>query len=471
MKKIAVVGSGVSGLGAAWALVGGAADVQVTLFESDARLGGHAHTVDVSLPDAQGTVVTHGVDTGFLVFNERTYPRLLALFAELGIVPATSDMSFSVQVPRAPGAVRGAQAWMSGLQWCGSSLNSVFSQRRNLCSPSFWSMLRDLLRFNRLATDLARRGDDAALAQPIGAFLDAQGFGHPFRDAYLLPMIACIWSCPTRQMVDFPVGTLIRFCHNHGLLQVTDRPQWYTVRGGSREYVRRLAVRFEGRGGRIRLGTPVRAIERLGDSVSAGEAGVRLITDAGAEPFDEVVLACHSDQALALLGAQASAAERELLGAVRYHHNRAVLHTDTALLPDRRLTWAAWNYERSAPGRDEPAAVCLHYLLNVLQPLPWSQPVVVSLNPLREPRAETVLREFDYAHPVFDQAAVAAQSRLPEIQGRQRVWFCGAWTGYGFHEDGLRSGQDVAAAVLAALDPAAQAPRRAPAVWPEPAVA
>jgi predicted NAD/FAD-binding protein len=303
------------------------------------------------------------------------------------------------------------------------------------------------LRFNRVATAMALRGDDAALAQPIGEFLDEQGFGQAFRDAYLLPMVACIWSCPTRQMLAFPIGALIRFCHNHGLLQVSQRPQWFTVQGGSREYVSRLAQRIQARGGQIRLGSPVSRLTRQG---AAASDGVLVHTADGAERFDEVVLASHSDQSLAMLGAGATALERELLGAVRYHSNRAVLHTDTAMLPERRLAWAAWNYERSAPGRDEPAAVCLHYLINLLQPLPWQRSVVVSLNPLREPRPETVLREFDYAHPVFDQAAVDAQRRLSEIQGQQRVWFCGAWTGYGFHEDGLRSGQDVAAALLQA---------------------
>lgn len=444
MKRVAVVGSGVAGLGAAWTLARARAGCRITLFEADSHFGGHAHTVDVTLPGPDGRALTHGVDTGFLVFNQRTYPQLVELFDQLKVRRAASDMSFSVQVPAATGPVRGIDAWLSGLQWCGTSLDAVFAQRRNALSPGFWRMLRDLLRFNRLATTLAQRGDDVSLAQPVSSFLDSHGFGAEFREGYLLPMVACIWSCPTEQMLAFPVGTLIRFCHNHGLLQVTDRPQWYTVAGGSREYVSRLLEHLPD----VHLDTPVHGLTRLGE---AARGGVIVHTDQGRRVFDEVVLACHSDQALALLGGGATLQERQILGAIQYHRNRAVLHTDTALLPSRRKAWAAWNYERSAPGRAAGPGVCLHYWINQLQPLPWTQPVVVSLNPLREPRSELVLGSYDYAHPVFDGAAVAAQRRLGEIQGQQHVWFCGAWTGYGFHEDGLRSGIQAASALLASM--------------------
>lgn len=459
MKRVAVVGSGVAGLGAAHALATAGTGCRVTLFEGASCFGGHAHTVDVSLPDALGRPVTHGVDTGFLVYNERTYPQLIALFDRLRVVRAASDMSFSVQVPPAAGGAsatprHGLDAWLSGLQWCGSSLDTVFAQRRNLVSPGFWRMLRDLLRFNRLATRLAEQGDDASLAQPIAEFLDAHRFGPEFREGYLLPMVACIWSCPTQQMLAFPMGSLIRFCHNHGLLQVTDRPQWYTVAGGSREYVRQVIGLLPD----ARRDTPVLGLTRLGEN---GQGGVVVYTATGAQVFDEVVLACHSDQALALLGPGAAPAERELLGAIRYHANRAVLHTDEAMMPSRRKAWAAWNYERSAPGREQGPGVCLHYWINRLQPLPWQQTVVVSLNPLREPRCDQVISEHDYAHPVFDLPAVAAQRRLNEIQGRQHVWFCGAWTGYGFHEDGLKSGLSVATAILARQRYAEQADARA----------
>ncbi len=245
-------------------------------------------------------------------------------------------------------------------------------------------------------------------------------------------MIGCIWSCPTDQMLRFPVATLIRFCHNHGLLQVDGRPPWYTVRGGARQYVRKMLQRIDD----ARLATPVRAVRRL--PPGCGDAGVIVSTDHGSERYDEVVLACHSDQSLALL-ADASGAERRVLGAIGYQPNRALLHTDTTLLPRRRRAWASWNYERSGDGDREAARVCLHYLLNRLQPLPFDTPVIVSLNPAREPAARSVLAEFDYAHPVFDQAAIDAQRRLGEIQGRAHTWFCGAWTRYGFHEDGLLS--------------------------------
>jgi predicted NAD/FAD-binding protein len=420
--RVAVVGSGIAGLSVAWSLAGRA---QVTLFEAGEHFGGHTNTVDVTLEG-----VTHGVDTGFLVFNERTYPRLIRLFAELGVETAPSDMSFSVQVPD------------RDFEWSGASLSTVFAQRRNALRPAFWRMLADIERFNRLASGIAERGEDVALQQPIGEFLASHHFSVAFRDGYFLPMIGCIWSCPTDQMLRFPVGTMIRFCHNHGLIRITDRPQWHTVRGGARRYVQCMLQRVPD----ARLRTPVRRVRRVppGD----GHAGVWLDTDHGSERFDEVVLACHSDQALALL-ADPSVDERRILGAIRYHANRAVLHTDTALLPRRPRAWAAWNYERAQSGSRERAAVCLHYLINRLQPLPWSAPVIVSLNPVREPHAHCVIGEFDYAHPVFDAAAVAAQRDLPAIQGHSHLWFCGAWSRYGFHEDGLASGLQVVDALLA----------------------
>jgi predicted NAD/FAD-binding protein len=426
-RRIAVVGSGIAGLAAAYRLSDPDQPLRpaVTLFEAGGYFGGHTHTVDVTLPAARGGSATHGVDTGFLVFNHRTYPKLRALFGELGVATAESEMSFSVQVPDA------------ALEWSGRDLPSVFAQRRNLLRPGFWRMLADLLRFNRVASALATSDADARPDQPIGDFLRQHRFSDEFRDWYLLPMIGCIWSCPTDQMLRFPVATMVRFCHNHGLIQIADRPQWYTVQGGARHYVDKLLRRLPD----ARPNTPVRQVRR-------SESGVQILTDrGGTEPFDAVVLACHSDQALALL-ADATSTEREVLGAIRYHDNHAVLHTDTRLLPTRRRAWAAWNYERAQGISSDRAAICLHYWLNRLQPLPFAQDVVVSLNPVREPAAERVLGRFDYAHPVFDAAAALAQRRLPEIQGRRRSWFCGAWTGYGFHEDGLTSGLAVAEALL-----------------------
>jgi uncharacterized protein len=414
-RRVAVIGSGISGLATAYSL---ADDTQVTLFEAGSYFGGHTNTVDLTLDGPTGRF-THGVDTGFLVFNERTYPQLIRLFGELGVATVPSDMSFSVQVPDL------------GLEWSGSDLNTVFAQRRNLVRPAFLGMLRDILRFNRLTTALAVKGEDAQLQQPIGDFLAEHRFSVAFRDWYFLPMIGCIWSCPTDQMLRFPIATMIRFCHNHGLLQVANRPRWFTVTGGAREYVRKMLPRIAD----ARLNTPVRSVRRT-------PQGAIVSTDHGSERFDEVVLACHSDQSLALL-ADPTPDERAVLGAIRYHRNRAVLHTDTSVLPKRPLAWAAWNYERATDAPREEAAVCLHYLLNKLQPLPFQQPVLVSLNPVREPDAASVHAEIDYAHPVFDRAAIAAQAKLPALQGQQHTWFCGAWTRYGFHEDGLMSGQAV----------------------------
>lgn len=424
--KIAIVGSGISGLAVAHALQGRA---ELTLFEAGSYFGGHTHTVDITLPAAAGPT-TWGVDTGFLVFNERTYPNLIRLFGELGISTAKTDMTFSVKSADGRGGL---------LEWNGADLNTVFAQRRNLLNWRFLRMLREVLRFNKLATGLAAAGADAQLAQPLGQWLDEQRFGTEFRDWYFLPMMACIWSCPTAQMLQFPVATMIRFCHNHGLIQVNGRPQWWTVPGGARRYVEKIVAGIADK----RLNTPVRAIER-------DAQGVMLSTDHGAQRFDQVVLATHSDQALALLR-QPSADEARLLGAIRYQPNRAVLHTDASVLPESRRAWAAWNYERAAVPERENSRVCLHYLLNKLQPLPFEQPVVVSLNPLQPIAAQHVLGDFEYAHPVFDLGAIAAQKELPSIQGRQRTWYAGAWTGYGFHEDGLKSGLAVAQQLLTRL--------------------
>jgi uncharacterized protein len=414
--RVAVVGSGISGLAAAWALRGSA---EVTLFEAGHHFGGHTNTVRVTLDG-----VSHGVDTGFLVFNHRTYPELVKLFAELGVDTAASDMSFSAQVPD------------QGIEWSGSNLNTVFAQRRNLLRPAFWGMLREILRFNRRCTSIAEAQSEDALMEPIGSFLQREGFSAAFRDWYFLPMIGCIWSCPTEQMLRFPVATMIRFCHNHGLIQVANRPQWHTVRGGAQHYVQKMLPAIA----HPRLACPVHAVQRLGD------AGVRVESAAGQEHFDELVLACHSDQALALLR-DAPKAERDWLAQVRYQPNTAVLHTDTRMLPRRRLAWAAWNYERAPSLQREQAGVCLHYWINRLQPLPWTQPVIVSLNPVREIDEARVIQRISYSHPVFDLAAIEAQRRLPQFQGQGHVWYAGAWTRYGFHEDGLRSGLAVARAL------------------------
>jgi uncharacterized protein len=437
--KVAVIGSGIAGLAAAHTLRG---MVEVSLFEAGSYFGGHTHTVDITLPTAHGPV-THGVDTGFLVFNERTYPKLIALFKELGVVTAKSDMSFSVQ---AMDAVKHGGI-LRTLEWSGANLNTVFAQRRNVLNWRFLTMLRDLLRFNNLATRIAADGREGELRQSLGDFLQEHGFSSEFCDWYLLPMLACIWSCPTRQMLDFPVATMIRFCHNHGLIQTTNRPQWWTVQGGAGSYVEKITAGISDK----RLSTAVRSIERAAHNSGEGAPKVCIVTDHGKETFDKLILATHSDQALALLN-EPTLLERQTLGAINYQTNRAVLHTDVSVLPARKAAWAAWNYERARPG-ESPASggsgVCLHYLINRLQPLPWAQPVVVSLNPIRPIAREQILGEFDYAHPVFDLPAIAAQRAMPELQGQQGTYFCGAWMGYGFHEDGLKAGVAAARQLLA----------------------
>jgi len=420
--KVAIIGSGISGLGCAHALLAERRHgVQVTLFEAERRLGGHTNTVDVRLDG-----IEHPVDTGFLVFNERTYPNLIRLLAELGVPTAKSDMSFAVSVPTGGGR---------RIEWAGTDLASVFAQRRNLASPRFLGMLADILRFNRQATRIAQ-GAEAVGQQTLGEFLDRHRYGENFRRWYLLPMAAAIWSCPMRTMLAYPLATFVRFCHNHGLLQVEDRPQWYTVAGGARQYVQKIAARLAD----LRPGTPVLEVRR---NEAAGKVSVR--TAAGVEAFDQVVLACHGDQSAALL-ADADEAEQRLLAGACYQPNRAVLHTDARLMPRLRAVWSSWNY--ISDGAADPA-VSVTYLLNKLQPLPFRTPVFVSLNPLVEPAPETVIAEFEYSHPIFDARMIEAQQRLAEVQGRRRVWLAGAWTGYGFHEDGLKSGLAVAGALAA----------------------
>ena len=423
-QRVAVIGSGIAGLSAAHHLNN---HVDLSLFEAGSYFGGHTHTVDVTLPSPQGTV-THGVDTGFLVYNQRTYPGLIGLFESLNIRTAASDMSFSVQAHwDDTGKV---------LEWNGANLNSVFAQRSNLLRPRFWGLLRDIMRFNQLATDLAQSGQADALTQPLQQFLDEHRFGSAFRQGYLLPMLGCIWSCPTTQMLQFPVATMVRFCDNHGLLQVNNRPPWFTVAGGAKHYVQAITERISDK----RLNTPVLGIAR-------DAQGVQIRTAQGVERFDQVVLATHADQSLALLE-RPSSDEQALLGAIRFQANRAVLHTDTRVMPQRRLAWAAWNYQRTQDD-SESARVCLHYWLNRLQPLPFKQDVIVSLNPASPIDPAAILGSYDYDHPVFDLPAIAAQNQLPRLQGQQRTWFAGAWMRFGFHEDGYQAGLAAAKSLLA----------------------
>lgn len=411
-QKIAIIGSGISGLGAAYLL---SPHHDVTIYEADHRPGGHSHTVDVQL-DGQ----RFGVDTGFLVFNERTYPLLCRLFGHLKVPVVKSDMSFSVKMAQA------------GLEWAGTNLDSVFAQRRNLFKPAFWGMLRDILRFNKGAT---RDLESPSLSEiSLGDYLDQHGYGQAFRHDYLLPMAAAIWSCPTEQMLAYPFQTFVRFCHNHGLLQIMNRPQWMTVAGGSRNYVSMLLDGIRSHGGQIKLETPVTGIKRSAE-------GVVVSSSEGHQAYDQMIMACHSDQALKILGEEASPHEKTFLGAIQYQANRAVLHTDTALLPINPKTWAAWNY--ASPGGHEKQIgqrpVSVSYLLNKLQPLPTDTPVMVTLNPWHEPDPARTFRQIHYAHPVFDGPAIAAQDSLKKLSGFNRTFYAGAWMGYGFHEDGFAS--------------------------------
>ncbi len=416
--RIAVVGSGIAGLGSAMLIA--RQGHAVTVFEADRRPGGHSHTVDVELEGAR-----FPVDTGFLVFNERTYPRLTALFDDLGVASVPSDMSFSVRNDRA------------GLEWAGTNLGTLFAQPRNALRPAFWRMIADILRFNRHATALSgaspARDGARAWSVTLGEYLDAESYSKAFRDWYLVPMAAAIWSSPARDILDFPLPSFVRFCHNHGLLSLADRPRWRTVTGGSRRYVERIVARLPD----VRLGTPVKRVRRIAGGVEVDSPARR------AERFDAIVLACHSDQALALL-ADPSADEARVLSQVRYQPNRVILHTDASLLPRSRRAWSSWNYLKADdPRGDRPVAVS--YLINRLQPLPVSTPVIVTLNPPFEPDPRTVIGEYDYSHPLLDARAVAAQQSIAPLQGRRRTWFAGAWLGHGFHEDGLASAHEVAA--------------------------
>ncbi|MCA1971884.1 MAG: FAD-dependent oxidoreductase [Caenispirillum sp.] len=412
--RVAVIGSGVSGLSCAWLLSQGH---EVTVYEKNERLGGHSNTVVVPTPE--GAIP---VDTGFIVYNTLTYPNLTALLDHLGVATHGTDMSFGVSIDA------------GRREYAGSTLPALFAQKRNILRPRFWSMLRDLVRFYRDAPKLlAEPGADALT---LGEFLDREGYGEPFLTDHLLPMGAAIWSTAVEDMRAHPATAFIRFCDNHGLLKLTGRPQWRTVVGGSREYVDRISRPFADR---VRLGVGAHAVTRLGGSVMVEG------TDGSVEVFDHVVLACHGDEALPLL-TDPTEEESALLGAFRYQPNTAWLHTDPALMPKRKAVWSSWNY-LSHTGRDGKAAVCVTYWMNKLQPLQTRTDLFVTLNPDTPPRDEAVLRRIEYAHPLFDAAAVAAQKQLWSLQGDRNTWYCGAWFGAGFHEDGLQAGLAVAEAL------------------------
>jgi predicted NAD/FAD-binding protein len=400
--KIAIVGSGIAGNVIARRLY---REHEITLFEAAAHVGGHAHTHNIALDGER-----HAIDTGFIVFNDWTYPNFVALLEELGVASQPSSMSFSVR----------NQA--TGLEYNGSSVAGLFVQRRNLVRPSFLRMLRDILRFNREAPKLL----DQAQELTLGGYLAAHRYSRAFIDDYLIPMGAAIWSTDPAQMLAFPARFFVRFLHNHGMLSVNDRPQWRVVRGGSARYVEALVAPFRDR---IHLRAPVEAVRRVQHGVLLKVRGAEQVR------FDHVFFACHADQALATL-TDATALEREVLSAFRFQENEAVLHTDPALLPRRRRAWAAWNYHVDG---DAASRVALTYNMNILQRLDSRQTFCVTLNRSSHIRPERVLQRMTFQHPVFTPAAVAAQLRHEELNGADRAWFCGAYWRFGFHEDGIVS--------------------------------
>jgi predicted NAD/FAD-binding protein len=401
--RIAVIGSGISGMVAAYRLC---REHDITVFESGSYVGGHTHTVDVQ---AEGR--SYAVDTGFIVHNDWTYPNFVALLNELGVAWQPSDMSFSVRCET------------SGLEYNGTSINSLFAQRLNLLRPSFLRMVADILRFSSQAPALL-----AADAQDLslGDYLKENAYSRYFIDNYIIPMSAAVWSSRPADMLEFPARFLVEFFANHGFLSVNDRPTWRVIQGGSREYVKVLTAPYAAR---IRLNTPVASLQRQANQVS-----LRL-RDGAVEHFDQVVIACHSDQALALLS-DASPAERQILGAITYQENEALLHTDTRLMPRKRLAWAAWNYHIP---KEPLERVAVTYNMNILQSLQAPVQFMVSLNRADQIDPAQVLGTFTYHHPVFTAAAVAAQQRRHEIDGVRRTYYCGAYWGYGFHEDGVKS--------------------------------
>lgn len=417
-QRIAVIGSGISGLSAAWLL---SRNHDVTVIENQPRLGGHSNTVIAELPD--GPVA---VDTGFIVYNERNYPNLTALFDHFSVPTAPTEMSFAVSVDH------------GRMEYSGEHLRGLFGQRRNIVRMEHWILVSDILRFFRTAQQ------QVGLCQPgmtIGEFLEKHGYSRAFVEDHILPMSAAIWSTPARGMLDFPAATFIEFFANHGLLTLGARPTWRTVLGGSIEYVNRLAADTQGR---FMTGAHIQSVMR-----HAG--GVEIFLGSGERlHFDQVVFACHADQARALL-ADPTAEEHNLLSAFRYTTNRAVLHTDSRFMPRRRHLWAAWNYLRT--GLNEEPMLSVSYWMNCLQPLKTRADLFVTLNPAVEPAAGSVIKDIDYEHPLFDNAAMAAQNDVWRIQGRQNTWFAGAWLGYGFHEDGLQSGLEVAERIGPAARP------------------
>ncbi|KWV57713.1 NADH-ubiquinone oxidoreductase subunit 6 [Rhizobium altiplani] len=413
-RRVAVIGAGISGMSAAW-LMG--RTMEVVLYEASGRPGGHANTV--SAPSRCGPVA---VDTGFIVYNDRNYPNLVALFKHLHVPTQASDMSFAASLDG------------GAFEYSGSGIGGLLGQPGNVLRPRFWRMLSDTLRFYQEAPAVLDRADLAS--KSLGQYLDENYYSSAFVTDHLLPMGAAIWSTTARRIRDYPLHAFIRFFESHGLLALSNRPRWRTVTGGSREYVKRLIADFTGE---IRLNSAVRAVRRVVGGVS--------VTDwrGNRDIFTDVVIATHADRALAML-ADPDERERGLLGAIGYSDNTAVLHTDERLMPRRQRVWSSWNYI-GEPERDGERPLCVTYWMNRLQGIDPAMPLFVTLNPHREIPEERIIAEVDYNHPLFDPAALVAQKELWRLQGRRGVWFCGAHFGSGFHEDGLQSGLSVAEAI------------------------
>lgn len=412
--RIAIVGSGISGLTAAHRLH---PRHEVTVFEADDRVGGHANTVRIALDDG-----TWDVDTGFIVYNQRNYPTFSRLLSELGVATQPSDMSLSIRDDR------------SGLEW-GTNTSRLFAQPRNALRPGFVSMIAEVLRWNRLGQGVLAGRVDVDELTPVGDVLAARHFSRRFFDWYLVPLAAAIWSADPTTVDRFPIATFCRFLHNHGMLSLGERPAWRTVTGGSQAYVSALT---DGFANRIRTSTPVRSVRRTADALE-----VRTATSEEVQRFDRVIMACHSDQALELL-ADADPDEKDVIGAIRYQPNVATLHTDRAMLPERPKAWASWNVQ-VRPGSQRQVAMTYH--MNRLQSLGSRHQICVTLNRRDDIDPALVHQHIDYDHPVFDAGAIEAQRRRAELQGRGGLYWAGAYWGYGFHEDGARSGTDVARAI------------------------
>ncbi|WBA10229.1 NAD(P)/FAD-dependent oxidoreductase [Salinivibrio kushneri] len=412
--KIAIIGSGIAGLTCAHYLN---KQHDITLFEANDYLGGHTATVDVDVASGQ-----YAIDTGFIVFNDRTYPNYERLLNEIGVGRQPSQMSFSVRNDA------------NGLEYNGHSLSSLFAQKRNVINVRFYRFLAEIMRFNRLAREAHAAGEaeQQGVRNTLGDFLNQHGFSDYFCQNYILPMGAAIWSSTLSDMRGFPLSFFLRFFQNHGLLDITNRPQWYVIPGGSREYVKKLTPAFEDK---IHLNSPVTKVRRTPDAVW-------VTTEAGEQAFEQVIFACHSDQALAML-ADPSEAEQQVLGAIPYQDNEVVLHTDTSLLPKRQGAWASWNYHLPLSDKIDTEPAALTYNMNILQSIQAPETFCVTLNQTDRIEPSKILKQFVYAHPVFNTDSVAAQQQRHRVNGQQRSWFCGAYWYNGFHEDGVRSALDV----------------------------